>query len=100
MEILNKGEFQVSDLEREEQIETAVSEVANIITQKCVSKETGKPFPVSIIKKAMNDLNINVTTSKSSKKQALDIIKRLTEVLPIERAKIKVRIHTPQNPVQ
>jgi ribosome maturation protein SDO1 len=42
MEILNKGEMQVSDLEREDQLENLKKDIANIISQKCVNSADGK----------------------------------------------------------
>ena len=53
IEILNKGECQVSEVERENQLENLKLEIANIITNMCVNAEDGNQFPVSIIQKAM-----------------------------------------------
>ena len=55
IEILNKGELQVSDLEREEQLDSLKKDIANIIVQKCVNTVDNKQFPVSIILKAMEE---------------------------------------------
>lgn len=41
MEILNKGDFQVSDLEREEQFTALKTEIANLIVKMCVNSESG-----------------------------------------------------------
>jgi len=49
MEILNKGDFQLGELEREEQFESLKLEVANLIVKMCINSETGGQFPVSII---------------------------------------------------
>ena len=94
-EILNKGEFQVSDLEREGQFEDLKLEIANIIVKMCVNSENGNQFPVSIIQKAMNEANIKVNTNKSAKPQALQAIKELQAILPIERARMNLRITFP-----
>lgn len=37
MEILNKGELQVSDLERDDKLENLKKAIANIIASKCVN---------------------------------------------------------------
>ena len=93
IEILNKGEMQVSDLEREDQLENMKKDIANIIQQKCVNSKEKTQFPVSIILKAMNEVQCKVTLTKNAKKQALDIIKDLQKVLPIERAKMKIKFN-------
>lgn len=60
IEILNKGELQVSDLEREDQSENLKKDIANIISQKCVNSTDQKQFPVSIIMKAMAEAKCKV----------------------------------------
>ena len=67
MEILNKGDFQVSELEREEQFENLKAEIANLLVKMCVNSETGGQFPVSIMMKAMVEANIKVNPNKSAK---------------------------------
>ena len=89
--ILEKGELQVSELERESEFESLKLKTANIASTMCVNKETSVPFPVPIILKAMDDLKFSVKEGHNAKKQALQLIKELPKVLPCERAKMKVR---------
>lgn len=89
--ILEKGELQVSELERESEFESLKLKIANIASTMCVNKETSVPFPVPIILKAMDDLKFSVKEGHNAKKQALQLIKDLPKVLPCERAKMKVR---------
>lgn len=91
-EILNKGNMQVSDLEREDQLDNLKKDIANIIVQKCVNTKDGKQFPVSIIMKAMQEVNCKINPTQSAKKQALDFIKDLQAVIPIERARMRLKI--------
>lgn len=60
IEILNKGEFQVSDKEREGQLENLTLDIANIIAKMAVNSKDGNQFPVSIILKAMIEANCKV----------------------------------------
>ncbi|CDW78721.1 ribosome maturation protein sbds-like [Stylonychia lemnae] len=92
MEILNKGDLQVSELERDDQLDNLKKEIANIIAQKCVNTTDGKQFPVSIIMKAMNEVNAKINPKQTAKKQALDFIGELKKVIPIERAKMRLKI--------
>ena len=96
IEILNKGEFQVSDKEREDQLESLKLDIANIIAKMGVNSEDGNSFPVSIILKAMNELNCKVNSNKQAKPQALGFLTELKKVLPIERAKMGLRITASQ----
>ena len=89
--ILNKGQMQVSDLERESEFESLKLKIANLVSTMCVNKETSVPFPVSMILKAMDDIKYCVKENQNEKKQALLLIKELPKVLPIERAKMKVK---------
>jgi ribosome maturation protein Sdo1 len=57
-----------------------------------VNKDTCVPFPVPIILKAMNELKYCVKENSSAKKQALLLIKELPKILPLERAKMKIKI--------
>jgi len=60
MEILNKGEFQVSDLEREGQLENLRKEVAHIIVAMCVNSKDLTSYPLSIILKAMSEKKVKL----------------------------------------
>jgi ribosome maturation protein SDO1 len=95
-EILNKGEMQVSDLEREDQLDNLKKDIANIIVSKCVNTKDQKQFPVSIIVKAMNEVNVKINPTQSAKKQALEFIKDLQKVIPIERAKMRIKVIFPK----
>lgn len=93
-QILDKGELQISEKERNNQLESALKDVATIVSEKCVNSETKRPFPVSIIEKSMKQIHFSVNTKKNTKQQALEVIKKLKEVLPIERCMMKLRIVT------
>ena len=66
-----------------------------MISNKCVNPETKRPYPVSIIEKAMKECHIAVKPNKSSKQQALDTIGKLKPNLPIERAMMRMKVVVP-----
>lgn len=70
------------------------SDIMHLVSKMCVNSGTGKPFPISQISKAMAEAKVNVQPSKSAKKQALDVIKMLEKILPLERAKMRLRLPT------
>jgi len=53
IEILNKGDMQISDLERESSQEKLKLEIANWIVKLSINSDNGNAFPVSIIVKAL-----------------------------------------------
>ncbi|XP_023946856.2 ribosome maturation protein SBDS [Bicyclus anynana] len=91
-EILEKGELQVSDKERHSQIDSLFKDIATTVADKCVNPETKRPYPVSIIEKAMKDIHFSVNVNKSAKQQSLDVIPLIKKEIPLERAQMRVRI--------
>ncbi|OQR68044.1 ribosome maturation protein SBDS-like [Tropilaelaps mercedesae] len=98
-EILTKGELQVSDKERHNQFESTFKDIANIVADKTVDPETKRPYPLSIIEKSMRDIHFSVKPNRTAKQQALEVIRILKEVIPIERSQMKLRIVIPSGKV-
>ncbi|ORZ02161.1 putative Shwachman-Bodian-diamond syndrome protein [Syncephalastrum racemosum] len=98
-EILKKGELQVAEKERSNQLESMWRDIATIVTDHCVNPQTKRPYTVTMIEKAMQELHLSVNPKRSSKSQALDVIKQLQEkqILPIQRAQMRVRVTLPQS---
>lgn len=94
-EILQKGELQVSDKERQSQIDQGFKEIATMVADMCINPEIKMPYPVTIIQKSMKDVHYSVKLNQNVKQQALQVIKLLKESIPIERAKLRVRIVLP-----
>ncbi|XP_065220975.1 ribosome maturation protein SBDS [Planococcus citri] len=92
LEILEKGELQISDKERAAQMEAVFKEVSTIIAEKCVNPENKRPYPTSIISKALKDVHFSAKQNKSAKQQALEMIPKLQTVIPIERAQMRVKV--------
>lgn len=47
-EILNNGQFQVSELERESKLDALKKDVAKIISEKTINPTNNKPYPLSV----------------------------------------------------
>lgn len=90
--ILNKGDIQVSEKERESNLSNIKNDIASIITEKTFNIETGKPFTQNEILQAMNCIGANIKDTEDAKKQALKYIKDIQEkkVLNIERRFMKI----------
>lgn len=98
LKILEKGELQVSDKERHQQLDNMFKEIATMVADKCVNPETKRPYTVTMIEQAMKDAHYSVNTTKNVKQQALDVIRLLqtSGTLPIERAEMRIRLEIPQ----
>jgi ribosome maturation protein SDO1 len=67
-------------------------EIATLVSEKCVNPETNRPYPVTIIEKAMKDAHYSIKPNKGVKPQALDVIRILKEHIPLEKAQMRVKI--------
>uniref|UniRef100_A0A3Q3VXU4 Uncharacterized protein n=1 Tax=Mola mola TaxID=94237 RepID=A0A3Q3VXU4_MOLML len=94
-QILAKGELQVSDKERQSQLETMFRDIATIVAEKCVNPETKRPYTVNLIERAMKDIHYSVKAGKSTKQQALEVIRQLKETMEIQRAHMRLRLVLP-----
>ena len=94
LQILAKGELQVSEKERHANLESMYRDIATIVADKCVNPETNRPYTVTLIESTMKDLHVSVKPTKSTKKQALEVIRQLTESdkIQIQRAQMRLRI--------
>lgn len=97
VEILEKGELQVSDKERHQHLDNLFKEIATTVADKCVNPETKRPYTVTLIEQAMKDAHYNVKPNQNAKQQALEVIRTLqtSGQLPIERAEMKLRLSIP-----
>lgn len=95
LEILGKGELQISEKEREVMSEKLFRDIASIVAEKCVDSETKRPLTVGLVERAMKEAHYSIT-KKSAKQQALQVIKILKERIPIERAHMRLRLTIPK----
>jgi ribosome maturation protein SDO1 len=73
LEILLKGEIQVSGKERENQTESLLKEIATIVADKCVNPQTKLPYPAAVIEKAIQDIHFSPNLIKNAKQQVCHI---------------------------
>lgn len=101
-EILAKGELQVSDKERQSQTEQLFKDIATTVAGICLNPELKRPYPVTIIEKAMKDVHYSVKINQSAKQQALQVVKLLKEKesIPIERAKMRLKVNFKGKPAK
>jgi len=92
--ILEKGEIQVSEKERDMNFNNMRNEIANIIVEKTFDVDTGQKFSQEMILQALNDLNFIVKSDKPVKPQAIQAIKHIQDmkILNLERKFLEVQI--------
>ena len=113
LQILEKGELQVSDKERTQHLENTFKEIASLVTGKCINPETKRPHTISIIEQAMRDIHYSVNPNRNAKQQvqftafrsccigrflqALDVIRQLkaSNNIPIQQAQMRVQLTIP-----
>lgn len=92
--ILDSGQIQVSDLERNATLENTTREVANMVANKCVHPVSNRQYTVTQIRDAMKkaEFSVQPVSSRSVKQQFLDCVKAIQEkrVLDIQRAKMEL----------
>ena len=93
---MKKGELQVGEKERGHVLEQLKTEISLQISSLCVNPATNRPYPPSMIQKALDEIGFSVRADKSAKSQALEGIRKLVEskVIPIQRARMRLRIST------
>lgn len=93
-EILDKGEIQLNEKERNANMQQKQNEFLTLISTKCINPRSKKRYPPSMIQKALAQLKFHLNPTKPAKTQALDAIRLLIakQVIPIARAQMKVKI--------
>lgn len=71
----------------------ALTQVNLIPSIDLIIEETKRPITVGIVERAMKDIHFSVNEKRSAKQQALEVIRLLKEKIPIERAKMRLKIH-------
>lgn len=69
MQILDKGELQVSDKERSHGLEQQYREICTAVMEMCVNPETQRPYPYGIIETAMKEAHYSVKPNRNTKQQ-------------------------------
>jgi ribosome maturation protein SDO1 len=93
--ILTKGQVQVSDKERTQQLEKTNAQIAEWISKNCVHPTSDRPYTISQIRHAIQQANFSVHPTKPLKRQYLDCVKLLQGVIPIQRAKMELQLLVP-----
>eukprot|EP00762_Andalucia_godoyi_P003551 ANDGO_04242.mRNA.1 Ribosome maturation protein SBDS len=92
LEILEKGELQVAEKERQAILTQLTHDVCNIVAEKAFNPLTKRPYPLPTIERALKDSHYVIRLTKPAKQQALEVIRLLSKTMPIARSRMLVRI--------
>ena len=92
--ILSEGELQVSDRERKVELDSLFRDVASIISEKCINPSNNRPYPLTVIERALKEAHFSIDPKRAAKAQALEALSILQTRFPIERARMRLQIRT------
>ena len=96
--ILNKGDFQVSEQERNAQLEARFKEIASRVSDMCLDPRTRLPYSHLTMERVLrDDLHFAPNLKSSVKQQALQATRQLlvSDILPIVRNQMSLRLILP-----
>ena len=95
--ILDRGEMQLGEKEREVMLDNIFKEILTIIQNKLIHPETKRPYSIDAMKAAMKSINFNVKLNQGVKRQALACMKKLQNKYLVSRANMLIQIKIPQD---
>eukprot|EP00461_Guttulinopsis_vulgaris_P004713 UN04715 len=93
--ILEKGEMQVTEKERQAEIASKTKEIINLVAGMCINSETKQPISNRVIEQALKESAFQINLQIPVKSQAMKVFRLLSQTLPIERVKMKILISCP-----
>lgn len=84
LEIIKRGEVQISSAYREKQSDMLRNRILDDITSMAIDSTTNLPIPRKRIELALENVHHNFDANRSEKEQTEDLLKELKKVLPIK----------------
>jgi ribosome maturation protein SDO1 len=92
MEIITKGEIQLTTDQRKEMMENKRKQIVQTIVRNAINPKTKTPHPPQRIELAMDEAKIGVDPFKSVDAQVQDILKKLQPIIPIRFEKMVIAV--------
>lgn len=97
VEILTKGELQLTTEIRRRLLELKTKQIVNYISKSAIDPKTKLPIPPARIEKAMEEAKVTVDLFKSVEAQVPEIVKAISRILPIRLAKALMQVSIPSS---
>ena len=95
MEIVKKGQVQLTTEQRRKMLEEKRRQIVEIIARESMNPQSGTPHPPQRIEKAMEEARVRVDPFKSAEDQVNDVLKAIRVLLPIRFEHVKMEIEVP-----
>ncbi len=97
LKILKEGKIQLTEEERRRLLEAKKRKIINYIARNAVDPKTGSPIPESRIEAAMEEAGVGVDLYKDAESQAVEIVSKISRIIPIKLAKALLEIRIPSD---
>lgn len=71
--VLYDVDTQVSDKERQLELDSLFKDVASVLSEKCINPDNNKPYTITMLERALKDVHFSVDLHRNAKQQALDV---------------------------
>lgn len=92
MEIITKGEIQLTTEQRKEMMENKRKQIITTIVRNAINPKTKTPHPPQRIELALNEAKVNIDPFKPVDAQVQEILKKLQPILPIRFEKLAIAV--------
>jgi ribosome maturation protein SDO1 len=93
--ILKEGRIQLTEEERRRLLEAKRRKIITYIVRNAVDPKTGMPIPESRIEAAMEELGVSIDLYRDAESQALEIVSKLSRIMPIKIARALIEAVIP-----
>lgn len=95
IEILKRGELQLTQEQRKRMTEDKRRQVITIISKTYVDPRTGLPHPPVRIEQALQEARVTLDPFQSANEQVKSIMEKIRLILPLKSEKVKLIVRTP-----
>jgi len=95
LEIVKRGEIQLTSEQRRQLIESKKKQIINFIARNAIDPRTKAPIPPKRIEMAMEQAKVGIDPFVSVEKQAIQVIKAISRIIPIKIAKAILQVKIP-----
>jgi ribosome maturation protein SDO1 len=95
LEILKRGELQLTQEQRKRLTEDKRRQVVNIIAKNYVDPKTRLPHPPVRIEQAMIDARVNIDPFKDADQQTKEVLEKIRLIIPLKSERVQLSIKAP-----
>ena len=95
LEVLRRGEIQLTQEQRKRLTEEKRRQVVNIISKNYVDPKTRLPHPPVRVEQAMQEARVSIDPFKDATEQAKDVIEKIRLIIPLKSEKVQLMIRAP-----